>query len=96
MLERKLTENLDVVASTPFTWILPVVYAIGAVVIYVAPGPLRVVRDRIPPLNASLVGLAIVAVLGTILNDSGIAITGLMFAITASTLVFLCARVAVP
>ena len=96
VLERKLTENLDVVASTPFTWILPVVYAIGAVVIYAAPGPLRVVRDRIPPLNASLVGLAIVAVLGTILNDSGIAITGLMFAITTSTLVFLCARVAVP
>jgi hypothetical protein len=64
-----------------------------AYLVYRSHGPLRVVRDRIPELTASLAGLGIVVVLGTLLNDSGIAITGMMLGVLVPVLVVLCLRV---
>jgi hypothetical protein len=95
VLHRKLDANLAVLTSSPATWLLPVVYAATAYFVYRSLGPLRVVRHRIPELTAALAGLGIVAVLGTLLNDSGIAITGMMFGVAVPTLVFLTARVGV-
>src|SRR4029077_5776222 len=68
ILRRKLDANLAVLGSTRFTFILVLVYLAVAYLVYRSPGPLRVVRDRIPELTASLAGLGIVAVLGTLLN----------------------------
>ncbi len=94
VIHRKIAANLDVVTSTPVTWILPVVYVAVAYVVYRSPGPLRIVRDKIPQMNAALAGLGVVALLGTALNDSGIAITGIMFGVLTPVLVLLSIRVA--
>jgi hypothetical protein len=96
ILHRKLDANLAILGATPFAWLLPAVYLGAAYFVYRSPGPLRVVRDRIPEMDAALVGLGFVALLGTLLNDSGVAITGVMFGVVTPVLVFLSARVGVP
>ncbi len=95
VLRRKLEANLDVVGATPFAIVLPVVYVAVAYYVWRSPGPLGAVRVRMPALTAALTGLGILAVLGTALNDSGIAITGVMFGIVVPVLVILAARVGI-
>ncbi len=92
ILRRKFDANLDVVTATPFALLLPLVYIAVAYYVWRSPGPLGVVRARIPTMTAALTGLGIVAVLGTALNDSGIAITGVMFGVVVPVLVILAAR----
>jgi hypothetical protein len=93
VLRRKIDANLHVLTASPFAMLLPLLYLAAAYYMWRAPGPLGVVRSRIPAVTAALAGLAIVAVLGTALNDSGIAITGMMFGVLVPTLVMLCVRV---
>jgi hypothetical protein len=93
VLRRKLEANLDVVGATPFAILLPIVYVAIAYYVWRSPGPLGVVRVRMPAVTAALTGLGILAVLGTALNDSGIAITGVMFGVVVPVLVILAARV---
>jgi hypothetical protein len=93
VLHRKLDANLDVVGATRFAFILPLVYVAIAAYVWRSPGPLGVMRARIPAMNAALAGLGIVVVLGTLLNDSGIAITGIMLGVVVPVLVILTARV---
>ena len=57
-----------------------------------APGRLRGVTERIPPLRASLAGIAVVAGLGFALNDSGIAIPGVMLGVLTPVLVVVTIR----
>ena len=73
--------------SSIWTIMLPVVLAGIAYLIYRAPGRMRGLHERIPQLSAALVGLAIVTVLGTALNDSGIAIAGVMLGVMTPVLV---------
>jgi hypothetical protein len=93
VLRRKVDANLDVVGATRFAFILPLVYLLIAGFVWRAPGPLGVARTRMPQLTTALVGFAIVALLGTALNDSGIAITGIMFGVLVPVLVIVTARV---
>ena len=79
--------------ATPFAILLPIVYLAIAYYVWRSPGPLGVVRVRMPAMTAALAGLGILAVLGTALNDSGIAITGVMFGVVVPVLVILAARV---
>jgi hypothetical protein len=53
---------------------------------------MRGLYQRVPPLSASLVGFAIVAVLGFALNDSGIAVPGVMLGVLTPVLVVLTLR----
>jgi hypothetical protein len=53
---------------------------------------MRGLTQRIPPLSASLVGFAILAVLGFALNDSGIAIPAVMVGVLAPVLIVLTLR----
>ena len=92
LLHRKLSENTDVLFGSVWTIMLPVVLAGIAYLVYRAPGRMRGIHERIPQLSAALVGLGIVAVLGTALNDSGIAIAGVMLGVMTPVLVLVTMR----
>ena len=57
---------------------LPVVFAFILYLIWRAPGRLQRLQEVIPQERAARVGFVIAAVLGFALNDSGIAVPGLM------------------
>jgi hypothetical protein len=92
VIERKLSENTSVLFGSIWTIMLPVVLAGIAYLIYRAPGRMRGLHERIPQLSAALVGLLIVTVLGTALNDSGIAIAGVMLGVMTPVLVVVTMR----
>ena len=92
ILQRKLSENTSVLFGSIWTIMLPVVLAGIAYLIYRAPGRMRGLHERMPQLSAALVGLLIVAVLGTALNDSGIAIAGVMLGVMTPVLVVVTMR----
>ena len=92
LIDRKLSENTGVLFGSLWTIMLPVVLAGIAYLVYRAPGRMRGLHERIPQLSAALVGLLIVAVLGTALNDSGIAIAGVMLGVMTPVLVVVTMR----
>jgi hypothetical protein len=87
VLARKFDASYSILQANPFAWLLPIVFVGVAIAISRFPGPLDDVRRRVPEIVPALVGLAIVAFLGTVLNDSGLAITGIMFGIVVSVLI---------
>ena len=78
MIRRKLEQSNAVYSSSIWTIMFPLVLAGIAYLIYRAPGRMRGLHQRLPQLSAALVGLGVLIVLGTLLNDSGIAIAGVM------------------
>ena len=65
--------------------------ALGFIVylLWKAPGKVRAIRDTVPE---SLGGLAVVGFLGFALNDSGIAVPGIMLGVVNASLVYLTVR----
>lgn len=92
VIERKISENASVFFSSVWTIMMPLVlFGIGYL-IYRAPGRMQGIYERIPTLSASLIGLAIVAGLGFALNDSGIAIPGVMLGVLTPVLIVITIR----
>lgn len=92
VINRKLAANLDVLFSSWWTVMVPVVLA-GVVLLLVrSPGRLRGLRTRVPTLDAVLPGAALLAFLGFALNDSGIAVPAMMLGVLAPAVVVLVAR----
>jgi hypothetical protein len=91
VIHRKLHANLAVITSV---WLYLVIAALVFVAFLVFGRTRRIARLRaaIPELDASFAGLAVLAVLGFALNDSGIAVPGMMLGILTATLVYLVAR----
>jgi hypothetical protein len=89
VIERKWAANLDVLFSSVWTVMLPIVLTGIAYLVYRAPGRLRGVYEQVPTLRAALAGLGVLAVLGFLLNDSGIAIPGVMLGVVTPVLVVL-------
>lgn len=93
---RKLNRNLD--TWTTSTW--RSMFAIGVVfVIYLcwrARPRLESLLAEIPEFRASLVGFAVLIVLGYAVNDSGVAIPGVMFVVLIATMVGLLIRAPEP
>jgi len=92
VIRRKLHENLAVLTHSLLALCL---LAAGALVLWLwfaRPRSLRVLVDRIDTATATGLALAVVAVLGFALNDSGISIPGMMAAVFLATLAFLVAR----
>jgi hypothetical protein len=89
---RKLGANLDVLASSEWTLMVPVVFAFILYLIWRAPGRLQRLQEVIPEERAARVGFVIAAVLGFALNDSGIAVPGLMLGVMNASLVYLVLR----
>jgi hypothetical protein len=89
VIERKIYENLSVLLRS--TWLLVVLTVLGflAYVYSRRRERLRAIVEWVPELGASFVGFAIVAVLGFALNDSGIAIPGMMLSVFNATIITL-------
>jgi hypothetical protein len=92
VLRRKASENLAVLGHSLLLGCLVVVALLLLYLVFVPPRSMRPLLDRIPTARAAALSIAVVAVLGFALNDSGIAIPGMMAAVLESALVFLLAR----
>jgi hypothetical protein len=92
VIERKLSENFGVLFSSPWTVMVPIVIAGIAYIIWRAPGRLRALHERIPPMRWALISLAVLAVLGFSLNDSGISIPGVMLGVLTPVMIVILVR----
>jgi hypothetical protein len=92
VIRRKLAENFGVLFSSPWTVMVPIALAGVAYIIYRAPGRLRALHERIPPMRWGLVSLAVLAVLGFSLNDSGISIPGVMMGVLTPVMIVILVR----
>ena len=93
VLRRKASENLSVL---PHSLLLGCVIVVALLLLYlwfVPPGSLHPLLERVSTARETALALLVVAVLGFALNDSGIAIPGMMAAVFESALVILLARV---
>lgn len=86
---RKLEANLSVITSSVWTAMVPIALGFVVYLLWRAPGQVRLVRDTIPE---ALGGLAVVGFLGFALNDSGIAVPGVMLGVVNASLVYLTVR----
>jgi hypothetical protein len=91
VIRRKASENLSVFGRSLLLGTLIVVAVMVVYLWFVPPRSLRPVARAIPTARATVIALLVVAVLGFALNDSGIAIPGMMFVVVESTLVVLMA-----
>ncbi len=92
VIRRKAAANLSVLGHSVLLGTIIVVVLLVAYLWFVAPRSLRPVAREISTAKATILAFLVVAVLGFALNDSGIAIPGMMFAVFESTLVVLMAR----
>ena len=92
---RKLSLMLQTFHNT--SWVLLVLGILGSLA-YLAwrTDRLRVLAVAVPVLQPMLVAFAVLAVLGTVLNDSGVQVMGMMLAVLVPTLVVLACRELVP
>jgi hypothetical protein len=92
VISRKLQTNLNILTSS--IWTLTIPFALG-LVIYLArrrTGPLRDLQDRVPGTKALLAGGLLIAALGFALNDSGVAVPAMMFAVLLPYLTYVLLR----
>lgn len=89
VVQRKLADNLGSLRSSVWGFMLPIGLALGLWLVLRAPHRLRAMRDGVPGLRIGSIGLAIVAALGWALNDSGVAIPGVMLTVAIASCAFL-------
>ena len=89
VVTRKLGANLSVITSSVWTAMVPIALGFIVYLLWRAPGKVRTIRDTLPE---SLGGLAVVGFLGFALNDSGIAVPGIMLGVVNASLVYLTVR----
>jgi hypothetical protein len=93
---RKLGANLSILASSEWTLMLPIVFGSILYLIWRAPGRLEQLQRVLPQERAARAGFVVAAVLGFALNDSGVAVPGLMLGVMNASLVYLVLRVDEP
>jgi hypothetical protein len=89
VVTRKLGANFSVIASSIWTAMVPIALGFIVYLLWRAPGAVRAIRETI---RESLPGLLVVGVLGFALNDSGIAVPGVMLGVINASLVYLTVR----
>jgi hypothetical protein len=92
VLWRKAAENVGVVGHSVWTLAVVPLLAFIAYLVGRRPKIVRATEARLPEFGIALAGLAVVGVLGFALNDSGIAIPGMMLAVISPVLVHLSLR----
>ncbi len=92
IVQRKLADNLGSLRQSVWGFVLPIALALGIWLFLRARDRLRRVVDDVPEARIAGVGLAIVGLLGWALNDSGIAIPGVMLTVAMASLVWLLVR----
>jgi hypothetical protein len=91
VIRRKAAENLSVLGHSVLLVAVIVVALLIVWLWFARPRPLREVVARVPTAGATAVGFFAVALLGFLLNDSGVTIPGMMFAVLETTIVVLIA-----
>jgi hypothetical protein len=89
VIRRKAANNLSVLGHSVLLGAIIATALLVAYLWYVRPQTLRSVARVIPTAAATVLAFLVVAVLGFALNDSGIAIPGMMSAVFESTVVVL-------
>lgn len=92
IIQRKLGTNLSILTSS--VWTLTIPFALG-LLIYLArrrTGFLRDLQEDVPGIRPMLAGGLLVAVLGFALNDSGVAVPAMMFAVLLPYLTYVLLR----
>jgi hypothetical protein len=92
VVRRKLEQNLRTLTSSAWRFILVPVIALAVLIVWRAPGRIRSLVERFPGLRAGLIGIAVAGTLGYAVNDSGIAVPGMMLAVLTPAALFLLAR----
>jgi len=95
VLGRKFDSSLDTLTTSVWGVIVPAALAFLAFLAWRSPVALRDLTGRIPELRAAIVGVLVLAALGFALNDSGIAVPGVMLGTLTSVLVVLLTRASV-
>ncbi len=81
VIERKIGANLYILTSSPWALVIPVAIAFLAFLAWRRAELLGRLQSVAPGARACVVGGLVVAVLGGLLNDSGVAVPGIMFAV---------------
>jgi hypothetical protein len=92
VVQRKADANLSVLTKSPWTLMVPAALAFVAYLVYRSPSALGEMQRRVPELGAALAGLFVAGLLGFALNDSGIAVPGMMLGVLIPVLSYLSAR----
>jgi hypothetical protein len=92
VVRRKASLNLSVLGHSVLLGTVVVVVLLVAFLWYVRPRTLRPTVAAVTTAEATVLAFGVIAVLGTALNDSGIAIAGMMFAVFEVALVLLVGR----
>ena len=87
-IRRKLDANLASFGGTKLLWVLPIVAALVWYLWRVRGGRIRPLYRAVPVIRQTVLALAVVAVLGYALNDSGVAIPAVMALVFECALVF--------
>ncbi|HKA03918.1 MAG TPA: hypothetical protein VKD67_06295, partial [Acidimicrobiales bacterium] len=96
VLRRKLESNWHVLTSTPWTLVVLALIGALAVVAVRRRGLVADVQAKAPGLRACLLGSLVLAVLGFVSNDSGIAVPAMMIGVVVPWLILVTLRVAPP
>jgi hypothetical protein len=92
VINRKLHANLATLSHSVWRLVMMPIAIIGLFVWWYAPRRCAALFARLSALRACLLAIAVAAVLGYALNDSGIAIPGVMVSILMPALAFLLIR----
>jgi hypothetical protein len=92
VVQRKLGDNLGSLRGSVWGFMLPIALILALWLVSRAPHRLRALVAAVPEVKIAGIGLAVVGLLGWALNDSGIAIPGVMIAIAVAALVWLLVR----
>jgi hypothetical protein len=87
VVTRKLDANFSVLGRSVWTLMLPIAAAFVIYLLWRAPRILDHIEHALPERDAILAGFAVTAVLGFALNDSGIAVPGIMLGVLNAVLV---------
>lgn len=87
VVTRKLDANFAVLGRSVWTLMLPIAAAFVIYLLWRAPRILDHIEHALPERDAILAGFAVTAVLGFALNDSGIAVPGIMLGVLNAALV---------
>lgn len=89
VIRRKAAANLSILSSSVWTYLIPAALAFLVFLVWRPRGFLQALQRRVPGLRAGLIGAVVAGVLGFSLNDSGVAVPAMMFAVLLPYLTYL-------
>ncbi|MDZ7676336.1 MAG: hypothetical protein U5K30_14870 [Acidimicrobiales bacterium] len=92
VLQRKINSNVSILTSSVWTWTIPAALGLMVFLARRRSGFLRDLQEQVPGIRATLAGGLLVAFLGFALNDSGVAVPAMMFAILLPFLTYVLLR----